>query len=219
LRAQHAVARPDLELALDDVENFLDLAVDVVARIKAGCGSEFEKSWHLGPSNAAQTSEFYEVGDACEWMDEAVADETPKAGLGEMLGPKPAFRHQRLGGFLHDGMSQAVVPFPSREHRGLPINGQETRPWSGREAPHLIQNPCFVAHGAPRVRHARREIKAGADRDRGRITRDEVQAASARAPARLDDVGMLVVDTDAEPQTVPEHGQVPSGATPEVDHP
>ena len=46
-----------------------------------------------GPSHAAQTSEFYEVGDACEWMDEAVADETPKAGLGEMLGPKPAFRH------------------------------------------------------------------------------------------------------------------------------
>jgi len=58
-----------------------------------------------GPAHSAQTSECYEVGDACEWMDDAVANETPKARLGEMLRTKPAFRHQKLFGFLHDGMS------------------------------------------------------------------------------------------------------------------
>jgi hypothetical protein len=56
-------------------------------------------------TSRSRHSERYEVGDAREWMDDAVADETPKAGLGEMLGTKPAFRHQRLVGFLHDRMS------------------------------------------------------------------------------------------------------------------
>src|SRR3989454_7300190 len=114
-------------------------------------------------------------------MDDAVADETPKAGLGEMLRPKPAFRHQRLGGFLHDRMSQPAVPFPPREYRGLRINGQEARLWSGRQPPHLVQDTCFVAHCTPGVRQASCEVKAGADWNGCRITCDEVQLASAHA--------------------------------------
>ena len=35
-RPQRAVAGPDLELALDDVEELLDLAMDVIARIEPG---------------------------------------------------------------------------------------------------------------------------------------------------------------------------------------
>ena len=143
-------------------------------------------------------SERYEVGDARERMDDAVADETPKAGLGEMLGTKPAFRHQRLGGFLDDRMSQPAVPFPPRVYRGLRINGQEARLWSGRQPPHLVQDTCFVAHRALGVRQASCEVKAGADRDGRRIRRDEVHLAGIHASARLDDVGVLVVHTDAD---------------------
>ena len=104
------------------------------ARVRWRCGGHRSSAAHraVRPSHSGQTSERYEVGDAREWMDAAVADETPKAGLGERLGTKPAYRHQRLGGFLHDRMSQPAVPFPPREYRGLGINGQEARLWSGR---------------------------------------------------------------------------------------
>jgi hypothetical protein len=56
------------------------------------CACAFHRS--LEDAHSAQTSERYEVGDGREWMDDAVTDETPKAGLREMLGTKPAFRHQ-----------------------------------------------------------------------------------------------------------------------------
>ena len=47
-RPQRAVAGPDLELALDDVKELLDLAMDVIARIESGRGGEFEEGWPAG---------------------------------------------------------------------------------------------------------------------------------------------------------------------------
>src|SRR5215470_7341446 len=41
---------------------------------------------------------------------------------------------------------------------------------------------------------------------------------TAHVSPGLDDVGMLVVHTYADAQTLPEHSQVPSGAAPQVDH-
>src|SRR5262245_44307318 len=48
LGPQNPIAGPDLEFALDDVEDLLDLAVDVVAGIETGCGGEFEEGWPAG---------------------------------------------------------------------------------------------------------------------------------------------------------------------------
>src|SRR5262245_15523135 len=48
LGPQNPIAGPDLELALDDVEDLLDLAVDVVAGIETGCSGEFEEGWPAG---------------------------------------------------------------------------------------------------------------------------------------------------------------------------
>jgi len=56
-------------------------------------------------SRSGPSSERDQVGDSREGMDDAVAHETPQASLGEMLGAKPAFRHQRHGRFLHNRMS------------------------------------------------------------------------------------------------------------------
>src|SRR5690349_10199141 len=47
-RPERPIARPDLKLALDHVENLLDLAVDMVARIEGRCGGEFEECWPAG---------------------------------------------------------------------------------------------------------------------------------------------------------------------------
>src|SRR5437870_4238757 len=144
------------------------------------------------------TSERDEIGDGREWTDHAVSDETPKASLGEMLGAKPAFRHQELGGFVHDGMSQPAIPFPPRAHRGFRVNGQQARSWSGRQPPHLAYDTGFVAHRAPRVRQASGEVKADAERNGRRIPRDELQLASVHTSARLDHIGVLVIHTDAD---------------------
>src|SRR3989454_12267594 len=141
-------------------------------------------------------------------MDGGVADEPPKGVLEKILNPNPAFRQQSLGVFLHDRMPHPAVPFPPREYRGLRINGQEARLWSGRQPPHLVQDTCFVAHCTPGVRQASCEVKAGADWNGCRITCDEVQLASAHASPGLDDVGMLVVHTYADSQTIPDRKSV-----------
>jgi len=115
-------------------------------------------------------------------------------------------------------MTQAPVPLAPCCDGGFSEDGQESHPEVRNAPTHFIENARLVVHGAPTVCHADGQVKLRADWERGGIGSDEVHAAISRSVPSLNEIRFLVVYSHADSKTVAQPGEVPSGATPNIDH-
>src|SRR5207249_4083158 len=118
-----------------------------------------------------RTSKSHDVSDAGQGMNRAIPDEGSEPRFREMLGPQTAVGRQILGGLRHHCVSESPIPFAPRRNGSFSKDGQESHMRARHAPPHFVENAGLVAHRAPRVGEARREIKACPDPTRDSTSR------------------------------------------------
>ena len=149
-------------------------------------------------------------------MQLARAEEISQAALGEVLGGETAGRHHLVIGHVQDLVPQVRIPLPPSRNRRRGVHGEQAASVAGCQSPHLAQDTRLVAHGAPGVGQAHREVERTRERDGGGVRHEETEVWRRVRPVGLGDVLRFVVEADTGSDVLVETDQVAPHAATEI---